>query len=279
MSKKILIEKASGEMQVFSREKLITSLRRSGADESVIMEIVKDIEGWITEGMPTHKIYNRAFALLRRRRRTIASRYSLKKAIMDLGPSGYPFEHFIGQLFRRRGYDIEVGKIVDGNCVTHEVDVIASNENFQHLVECKFYNSPGKHAGVQVPLYIHSRVNDIVKFRKNLPAYHNFTFQGWVVTNTRFTSDALDYGLCCGLKLLSWDYPSNNSLREIIEDMNVFPVTVLTHLTKQAKTELLNKGIVLCSQISEQPDVLDSTGLQQNKIPKVIQEVEDLSQF
>jgi hypothetical protein len=162
------------------------------------------------------------------------------------------------------------------NVWTHEVDVVATRNNKQIFVECKFYNSQGKNANVRVPLYIHSRVNDIVRKRESLPEFSKMVFQGWVVTNTRFTSDAIDYGKCAGLHLVSWDYPEGHSLRDMIEKEKFFPVTVLTTLNKQQKQVLFDNGIVLCRQICNQPEVADILELSPQKRKKLLAEVNKL---
>jgi hypothetical protein len=277
MNQNPLIRKASGELQSFSSDKLKNSLQRAGADPAVIEEITNNILDWITEGTTTKQIYARAFRLLRKKRRSMAARYSLKRAIMELGPSGYPFEQFVGYLFKCKGFDVEVGLTVQGQCVTHEVDVIASDHNVQHLVECKYHNSQGKVSNVQVPLYIRSRVNDIIELRKKLPQYKNFSFYGWVVTNTRFTTDAITYGLCSGLNLMSWDFPRKNSLKALTERFNAFPVTTLTQLTKAQKQQLLNKGIVLCNELNQNSAILDSFHFSRQKMRWVKEELSDLS--
>jgi hypothetical protein len=271
-----LIQKESGESQPFLPSKLKASLYRAGAESILIDEITREIESWLTDGTTTKQIYRRAFNLLRKKRRSMAARYSLKKAIMDLGPSGYPFEHFIGHIFRFKGFDVEVGQTVNGKCVTHEVDVIASDNENQHLVECKYHNSQGKFSSVQVPLYIRSRVNDIIETRQALPEYKGLRFHGWVVTNTRFTSDAMDYGRCSGLNLMSWDYPEKDSLKVLIEKYHAFPVTTLTQLTKAHKQHLLNKGIVLCSELYSHREELDALQIPSAKQRKIMMELEEL---
>jgi hypothetical protein len=276
MVNRTLIQKASGELVPFSAEKLAASLTRVGASEDLIELVVNDIVSWLTEGVHTRKIYARAFSLLRKYKRSAAARYSLKNAIMELGPSGYPFERFIGAVFHAQGFEVEVGQEVEGMCVKHEVDVIATNHHHQHLVECKFYNSPGKYASVQVPLYIRSRVNDIVMKRQSQPQFDGFEFHGWVATNTRFTSDALAFGQCSGLNLLSWDYPAENNLKQIVEEKHLFPVTALTLLTKAEKQKLLSDGVVLCQQLAENPDLLDTLQLNLSKKSKVMMELKDL---
>lgn len=276
MKRNFVIKKESGEMENFSRTKLIHSLHRSGADPEVIDTIADDVESWIYDGITSKKIYAKAFALLRKKQLGIAARYKLKNAMMELGPTGYPFEYFMGQVFKLQGFNVQVGQVLQGHCVTHEVDVIATLGKEQHFIECKYYQHTGKNANVQVPMYIRSRVDDLIRFRKELPEYAGFTFHGGVVTNTRFTTDAVSFGECTGLTLLSWDYPKGNGLREIIDRERIFPITVLTTLTLAEKQKLMEKGIVICSQIFEIPNILFETGIDQNRQKKVMNEIKFL---
>ena len=270
------IKKASGELEPFSQHKLETSLRRAGAKEETIEWIVKEIKQWLEDGISTHKIYTRAFQLLQKKRGGTAARYKLKKAMMELGPTGFPFEHFIGQIMKHQGFDVQTGQIIQGHCVQHEVDVVATNDKVQNFMECKFHNSAGKISNVQVPLYIRSRMDDIIRKRKSEPEFNGLKFQGWVVTNTRFSSDALQYGECSGLKLLSWDHPENNGLKDLIEKYRIFPITTLAHLTQKQKIALTEKGIVLCRQLLENKHEIDALGLSKSKKQKLLEEIEAL---
>jgi hypothetical protein len=251
-------------------------LRRAGAGEETIAEIGKDIMNWLSYGETTKNIYARAFRLLRKKRGSLAARYKLKKAIMELGPTGYPFEHFIGQIMKSQGFKVQTGLVVEGHCITHEMDVIATKDSVQRLVECKFHNGQGKISNVQVALYIRSRVDDIIKKRKTLPEFKGLEFEGWVVTNTRFSLDATKYGTCSGLKMLSWDYPRNNSLKDLIERDRIFPVTTLVNLTKNQKVMLAQKGIVLCRQLLESKEEVASLGLTFSKQKELEEELEEL---
>jgi len=272
-----LIRKSSGEMEPYSSEKLKRSLLRSGASEQSIDSILEDIESWIYDGASSREIYNRAFALLRKNKLGHAARYRLKNAMMELGPTGHPFEHFVGQVFKLKGYDVEVAQVLDGQCVTHEVDVVATKNKHQIFIECKYYQTTGKNANVQVPLYIRSRVNDIIKKRENDPKYKDYTFSGGVVTNTRFTGDATAYGECSGLLLLSWDFPVGSGLKEIIDQEGIFPITAITRLSTADKQKLMNEGIVICNQLIENPDILIEIGMDINKQKKVLDEALTLS--
>lgn len=273
----IFITKATGEKEAFDVKKLKDSMRRAGAEEEIIEQIAEDISSWIYDGISTQKIYGRAFMLLRKKKKYAASRYKLKKAIMELGPTGFPFEYFVGKILEIEGFETEVGQVLNGKCVTHEVDVVATRDKNQYFVECKYGTSPGKIFGVQVPMYIRSRVNDIINKRQEEERYKDFSFHGWVVTNTRFSTDAVNFGACSGLNLLSWDYPAQNGLKDIIDRQKIFPITVLHNLTNPQKQQLLEKGVVICRQISENPEVLEPFQLKIRKLNKLMKEIDDLS--
>jgi hypothetical protein len=272
----ILVTKASGEKQLFDTEKLRRSLRNAGAAEDLIEEIISDILSRLSAGVTTKQIYSRAFSMLKRSQSLAGLHYRLKQAIMEMGPTGYPFEHLVGRIFEKRGYSVQVGQILDGVCVTHEVDVIATAKKEQHLMECKYHFDQGRIVSIQVPLYVRSRMDDIIRKRSPLPEYQGFQFTGWVVTNTRFSQDSQNYGRCSGLQLLSWDYPKGYGLKEIIERERVYPITVLSQLTKSQKTDLMNRGIVTCSQLLEAQDYLDSFGLTRKKIMTLMRELEEV---
>ncbi len=278
-NKQILIKKASGDIEAFSSEKLEQSLFNAGAEKDTIEKIVADIQQWIQPGVSTKKIYARAFSILRSKEVNSSLRYRLKQAIFELGPTGYPFEILIGELFQRMGYQTEVGVVLEGNCVTHEMDVVATNSNTQHLVECKFHKDQGKHVSVQVPLYVRSRVDDIVSKRKHLPSFHGLRFKGWVITNTRFSSDSIQYGSCSGLQLLAWNYPHGNGLKERLEEYKLYPVTLLKSLSIKEKQTLLNKGIVCFAQLKENLSVVDAFELKKTKYNNLLKELDAIGLY
>jgi Holliday junction resolvase-like predicted endonuclease len=273
---KIQVRKASGEKQAFSEEKLRNSLKNSGASGATVEAIVNELQRYLYEGIATKTIYRRAFQLLRKRVRSNAARYSLKKAIMELGPTGFPFEQFVGELLKKQGYSVGVGIRVQGKCVQHEVDVMAEKDDEVVMAECKYHNSQGKICSVQVPLYIQSRFQDIEAIWRSKKENKNKHFRGWVVTNTRFSADAEQYGNCAGLRLIGWDYPSKGSLKEMVEKAGLFPVTVITSLNSRQKQKLLEKNIVLCSDLCLNPSLLDVLDLDKIKRQKVMEEVNEL---
>ena len=219
MSQNITITKMSGETAFFVESKLRNSLERSGAEGKVVQEVIDGINAILYQGMTTKEIYRLAFKKLKNKSRTHASKYKLKKAIMELGPSGFPFEKFIGKILDHEGFETQVGVIVQGKCVQHEVDVIAQKDNNHNMIECKFHSDQRRFCNVKIPLYIQSRFLDVMAKWEKQKGHETKFHQGWVATNTRFTTDAIQYAECSGLKLLSWDYPANNSLKSRIDNM------------------------------------------------------------
>jgi hypothetical protein len=97
-----------------------------------------------------------------------------------------------------------------------------------------------------------------------------------VVTNTRFSSDAIRYGSCVGLEMLGWDYPHHGNLKEKIDEMKLYPVTCLTTLTDFEKKTVLEKGYVLCRELLEKPSVLNELKIAENRVRGIIFELENL---
>jgi len=270
MTNTINIVKHSGDIVPFDVEKLITSLQRSQANEELIQQIVQQVNASLYEGITTKQIYKMAFKMLKGKSPVSASRYKLKKALMELGPSGFPFEKLIGKLLSHEGYETKVGVIVEGNCVQHEIDVIAQKDNDHYMIECKYHSDQGRFCNVKIPLYIQSRFLDVEKQWKKQQGHNTKLHKGWVYTNTRLTTDAIQYGTCVGLGLASWDYPKGNGLKERIDKSGLHPLTALTTLTKAEKRKLLDKNIVLCKEIYENSYLLEEIGIDKIRQKKIL---------
>lgn len=276
INKEIKIQKASGELVVFDESKLKRSLERSGASEWVVNEIIEKIGTGLHDSITTKEVYQKAFALLRKSSRPTAARYKLKKAIMELGPTGFPFEKFVGEILHYQGFQTKVGVIVKGHCVNHEIDVVAEKEEKHFMVECKFHSDQGRRCDVKIPLYIQSRFKDVEKQWLKRDGHDTKFHQGWIFTNTGFTGDAIQYGNCAGLMLVGWNYPKKGSLNEQIDESGLHPITCLTTLTKYEKQQLLEKDKVLCMDLCNQPGLLRLIGITEQRDKKILEEAYQL---
>ncbi|HAG16495.1 MAG TPA: ATPase [Bacteroidales bacterium] len=264
------ITKKSGEVFRFDPDKLKKSFERSGANQKDIDDVINHLSANIYDGISTKKLFQLAYALLKKKSTEVAGRYRLKNAILELGPSGFPFEKFVAELLNYQGFETEVGTIVQGHCVSHEVDIVARKDSQKIMIECKFHSSTNTKSDVKVAMYIHSRYSDLLLAWKKTDPKIIQEYQGWIVTNTRFTEDAVQYANCVGLKLVSWDYPAQGSLRERIDISGLHPITVLQSLAKREKQLLLDNGFVLCRSLNaENLKQADITG---DRARKILQE-------
>lgn len=270
---KTLIKKSSGALVPFSSEKLENSLFRSGASQELIKQITLAILRLPTENLTTKDVYKHAFQLLRKSSYQLAARYKLQKAILELGPSGYPFEAYVSHLFAFQGLDTNVGVAMNGKRIIHEVDIWAKNHNVQYIVECKHHGNQSYKSDIKVVLYVHARFNDIVSQLKKHQK-PELRYKCWIVTNTRFTDDAISYASGENIELMAWNYPSKGSLRERIDISGLYPITCLCSLTKSEKQHLLDQKIVLCKQLLDNPEQLSF--IRSNKTTKVINECRSL---
>ena len=271
------VTKSSGQTEPFDEEKLRRSLLRSGADDVLVNQVVQELAGQWHEGTSTKSIFKRAFKLLKRLHRPTAARYTLKQAMLDFGNSGFPFEDFFAEVMRTQGYEVDIRQILPGVCVQHEVDVVAQNADALIWVECKYHPMAGSVSNIKIPLYIHSRFRDLEQHRTARPAAHDTrSTQGWIVTNTRFSDDAMTYGRCAGLHLVGWNYPSGSSLREMIDRAGLYPITCLTTLTRREKEDLLNQSIVLCQNLTRPGYWASALRLSADRLSKIMREAQVL---
>lgn len=266
--------KATGEREAFDLSKLKGSLGNAGAQPDIINSVINDLEkkGLFADGMSTKKIYREAYRLLKQKSARIAGRYKLKEALLGLGPSGYPFEIFISELFYKLGYETKVGRVINGECVSHEVDVIATKDNEHLTIECKFHNRQNHSCNVTIPLYVRSRFVDIKNAYIRQSELKHKDHTGWVVTNTRFTTDAIEYSDCIGLKLLSWSHPKHNGLKDLIGRAGLHPITCLSEIDKSEKRLLLKNDVVLAKQICEDINKLLKLGIKRDRAERIHKE-------
>ena len=191
-------------------------------------------------------------------------------AILQFGPSGYPFEKFVGEIFKSLNYKVEVGLVIEGRCISHEIDVLAKKPTEWLMLECKFRNRQGEKVNVKNPLYIKSRFEDVSYNWEKVNRPNRIHYRGGIVTNSQFSEDALRYGNCVKLKMLSWEHPNGNSLKNLVEQNELHPITCLTSLNKIETTRLLDLGIVLCKSLLQQPDALDELTINSRKKNKVL---------
>ena len=266
----VKVLKASGEYEEFSEEKVRSSLQRAGVDEKTRDAIIERLKDKLFDGISTKEIYSLVFGWLKEKIPHLASRYNLKKAIMELGPSGYPFERFVAGILSQNGYQTVINQEIQGQCVSHETDVIAKKENKLFMIECKFHNKAGTKTNVKKALYIYARFLDVKNSTIDTFGKQSKIDEAWLVTNTKLTSRAVTYCRCVNLKAISWNYPPGESLRDLVEKSNLHPLTCLASLSQQEKQRVLEQGSVFCREFVESEKI--NFLIPKNKVEQVRQE-------
>jgi len=272
MNHLINITKSDGTTQLFEEEKLVNSLKKSGATVDAVDEVVDEIEREMWEGMPTTDIYHRAFELLKKRSHPAAIKYSIRRAMFELGPDGFPFEKFVARVFMMWGYEAVTDQTILGTCVEHEVDVVAWKGDTLAMTEVKFHNEFGLKSDLKVALYVKARFDDLSDTVCDYGGVKRKISEKYLFTNTKFTETATTYGTCKDLKMISWNYPHVGNLHELIEKNNLYPITCLTTITHQQKKDLISENIILCKEIVSNPAVLTHIGVKDDDSKRVIDE-------
>jgi hypothetical protein len=273
------IVKHSGDIVDFNPDKLKISLLKSGANADVVNDILKTIRKELYEGIPTKKIYKMAFALLKKEANAHAARYNLRSALQLLGPSGFFFEKYIARLFESEHFETKLNLTLQGKCISHEIDILIKKNNLISMVECKFHAGREAVSDVKVPMYILSRFNDLKDKEYSIFSKKDSISKCWIVTNNRFTSDAIAYAKCSGLNLLSWNYPELNNLKTKNDFDYLYPVTCLTTLSLGEKDKLLILDVLLVKEIVNNFDCLEKIGLSPNRIKNVLKEASELCKY
>ena len=254
------VTKRNGEVENFDSKKVIRSLRNSGVSETAITTVIKEIENRSFASISTDKLYNLIYTLVRKlENKYSASIYSLKQSIMRLGPDGYAFEDFIAKILSQEGYKIRVRQIAKSKCISHELDVVG--EDF--FAECKYHNRGGIHTSVKDVMYSYARFLDLKEASKHWNKL-------WVVTNTKFSRDAIDYAEYWKIKLLSWKYKGNESLSYIIDKNFYYPITILPSISKNIFKIFNQHNILLLTEVCSLTDAyLKKIGIYKEEIKKI----------
>lgn len=270
MEKEIFVIKEDGSREKFRPSKVRRALRRSGMDANEVEEALDMLYPQLEEGMATKKIYALVFRIIRELRPEVGHRYNLKRALLLLGPAGYFFEDYVGKLFAALGYEIAVRQVPTGKCITHEVDVIARKGREKLMVECKFRNQPGDRCRIQTALYIYARFLDL---RDGARIYSKNPFSNaCLVTNAKFSGDAIAYSECMGMRLIGWRYPLKESLEVLIDRTRCYPVSVI-RMSPQTLHKLLKKGVTTVDDVPATAKKLRNlTGISLSNAARIVRE-------
>ncbi|MCK4781427.1 restriction endonuclease [Candidatus Parcubacteria bacterium] len=270
----------SGEKEQFSFQKVYRSAKRAGASAQLAQKIAEIIEKQAYPGIKTSEIFKKVKQLLGQESPKAALKFNLKKAMQKLGPTGFIFEKFVGEIFEKLGYKVKINQFLPGGCIRdYEIDFIAQKNKLLYVGECKYRNLPGERVGSKDALANFARFSDILNgpyFKSN--QYKNFKIKTIMVANTKFTKRAIDYSACVGAELLGWRYPKNKGLEYLIESQKLYPITILPSLNNYLADYLVSKKIMLAQDVLKinAENLASKLKIPKNKIQRLIQEAKTL---
>jgi len=270
------VTKFNGELVDYNPKALKISLTKSGATKEEVEEVFERMSPQIYEGIKTQDLFELAFENLKNYRSSYAARYSLKKALRDLGPEGYYFEKYIRRLMESVGFNAINGQTVKGNAVTHEIDVIAQKDDKLYFCECKFRNDIDAKISVTTPMYFMSRMIDL---RENEFNYFNANLKptkGFLITNAYLTTDSIDWAKYYNIGMISWNYPDKMSLKYLIDNLAIYPITCLTTLSKEQHKVLLQADCLLVKDIINKEEYIKSLNLPNELVEELVVEAKEL---
>ena len=215
---KIIVTKKNGEQEGFRKNKVINSLKNSGANKESIEKIMQALEKRLYNGITTEEIFRFVFKKLRKEDQGVGTRYNLKKGIIEMSlGGGFVFEKFMARVFQEIGYQTSLNQIINGKNIPHEIDIIATKNGKKSMVECKHFSKPFLGIPIQTALYVYARYLDTSHYFQNVV----------LATNTKFSNQVIQYSKGVGLKLIGWKYPKDTSLEKLIEEKKIYPITIL----------------------------------------------------
>lgn len=243
MAAQITVIKRDGEEVVFDDGRVIRSMERVGVPPELFDRVLAHIKEKVQADntITTDEIFYHIREFLVEKDKRSALKFNLRQAIFDLGPTGFPFEKFLARVFEDHGYRAQVDLQMEGECVTHEIDLLIEKDGKKEIVEAKFHNRNMGKTDVQVMLYTYARFMD-VREKNNLDGV-------WVATNTKLTTDAINYAKCKRIRALSWNFPEHENLAQFVEEPKMYPITTLTDLTIEEKRRFIDNGVVLASDL------------------------------
>ena len=152
-----------------------------------------------------------AVGLLGERKPSVGKMKDLKTALGAMIPAP-DFEEYVRILLHAKDYKVAPNRVIQGFCVTHEIDGILEKDGETIYLEVKNHSNPHTSTPFNVTLAAKAKWDDIQRgYEKGLNE-HSFD-RVLIVCNTRLTKHADDYARCIGLDHVGWNVPKGAGAR------------------------------------------------------------------
>ncbi len=234
--------KASGEKEEFDKNKIRQTCFRAGVSQKNCERIANEVEKEVYEGISTQKILKIVLKKLgKTERKETVIKYGMRDSLSKLG--GLEFEKYAEHLLRVQGYRTSWNLLLKGELVTHQIDVIAEKNSERIMIECKHHSNPHRFTGLQEALALWAAYDDLKKGGENLSS-------AWLISSTKLSDHAIQYGIGKNMGLTSWNYPENDDLREWITGKGFYPLTSLD-LSPPVRHKLMDADVLLVHELAQ----------------------------
>lgn len=266
----VSVTKIDGTKQPFDREKVIRTCLRLHATREIAEKVTRKVESRLYEDISTKQILEMIYRHMAEDRPQVKHEIDLRKAMCLLRPKP-DFEQYVVRLLSALGYKVQGPQIVRGRCVEHEIDGIASRENETTYVEVKHHRWPHTYTGLDIFLQSRATFEDLVHgFQMG---YNHIPFnKPMVICNTKLSDHAKRYASCAQIDHICWKSPQQNSLEQLIQEKELYPVTIMKALDSRTQAKLGDAGILLIQELTDSdPTMLsEKTRIPRDKIKKLV---------
>jgi hypothetical protein len=269
-----MVTKADGSRQQFDRNKIVATCMRMGATKQDAEEIAGKIESRVYDGMPTAKVLQMIFQFIHKYKPQASRLYDLRRGL-SLMNSKPEFEKFVQILLADIGFEVVPNKILKGKCIEHEVDAIARKDGVTYFVEAKHQYNYHAFTGLDESRIARAVLEDVSE-GFNLGLTDLKIDEAMIVTNTKYSEQAMQYGICRNILQIGWSTPADLGLRDIILEKSLYPLSCIRGLKTDARLQLVDSGIILINQLvaEETEEIARRTRLPQEFIRNIKSKIE-----
>lgn len=250
------IKDVHGGVKNYSSHHVKRSCTRAGFSEEEAEEIESRVFERAWEKITTRKLSSIVYSEMKKISEVYALRYRLRESIADLNPNYHEFEKYITKVLDMDGFDADWSPRPkpQGECIEHEIDVVAKAHGETFVVECKHHYHHHRFTGLDIPMRQFARLEDLRRGHSHGISNSVSADRAWVIVNTKLSDHAKRYAECKNVRMTAWKYSNEGySLDDLVERNNAYPVTMLRP-PHHVRTELSKKDVLTVQDLMSLTD-------------------------
>ncbi|MEM4497271.1 MAG: restriction endonuclease [Nitrososphaerota archaeon] len=243
----IRVRKADGRLEPYDGSKIMRTALYLGLDREDAERIEREVLEKAYDGIPTSEILAMIRDLAEEIRPELSQARDIREAISAMRPKP-DFEDYARIVLREAGYLVEPGRLLEGRCVSHEIDGIAFKGDEVFVVEVKHHFNQHAYTSLGTVLELWAALEDLREGYRL--GFHPYAFTSAIlVCNTKISQHAEQYARCKGIMYMGWRYPRAFALSDIVSSKKIYPITMIKSLSAEAVAKLGDRGIVTLNQL------------------------------